>query len=244
MVLILLAAFGFHLSCSESELLQTDLGNVTLAVESEGNDALDYETAEFGLIQVFFRPQDPVADAELGAEPLGFLISAEVVDLTQARIEFPPLRLKSGAYRVDRIVTQPSGNDFLELIDDNPGNVGDPGHTCLEDALARVVADQGDDPVARLPSVNTTGDVSIQLQLDFRNDPNPPVFTVPDSGAVTLTLRIDSVGLVEAFEDSFICLSDPARTCSGIGGTESAPCLSDFVSDNFNPVWPQFFTIE
>ena len=218
---LLLAGAG--LRCTNSDVLSSEPGQVTLTVQVNPAGPSRYGRARLSLVQILFRPEDPAADAALGAQPYSFVTNPVGLDLTSsAPRQVASLAVNEGVYRVVGMrLQEPSARDFPPLPQCPPGTCTP--MTCLDCVLVRDDVDGMLPP----PEINT---LDVNAPIDFElADFNPvPTFRVERGGRGTLTLTIDGPGFLSLFESAFQCQC--GGVCSRGNQNFDAPCMTSYTS--------------
>lgn len=201
---VLLLDFG----CTGTDELVSESGNLSVEVVISPVGAGRYEQALITLTQITVRPTDPVADATLGAVPIGMLSSPLNLSLINpSAVGSNAISISDGEYRLEEVtLNNPT------LTDINPVPPG----TCLDGVLSSPRT------AGRLPPPEVNQAV---INSRIRLGPfNPPVtFVVPRLGERAVRMLIDAPALIALYEAAFTC-----RSTGSCGGAAPAPCMSAF----------------
>jgi hypothetical protein len=173
--------------CPNSQIIDNQIGGLSVASSAQPNDIGRYEIAQLGLSQLELRPADPQPASSLeGADPIGALKNSPNLELNLASQPLNNLSLTAGNYSVEALVTF-----GFRLQDTDPPLAP---QTCLENfGLFQE---------------------TINLRLEDL-DPSFTV-RVPSQGGADVTLVVDSPGLISAIENNYVCFTSPSA-CQGIG---------------------------
>lgn len=210
--------------CTGSEVLAPSTGNVILNVAADPPAIGRYETVRIDVTQIGVRPQDPLADAALGVEPLALVTSATSINVAQpvdALLGSVPL--SDGAYRVTVVKVA-----AFRLTDQNPN----PSGSCLESIIrcsgttstaceSDLDCGQGQTCVNTIP----TQEVSVPIARTINVTDPRFQFVVSAGGQGSLRMVIDGPALVSLLEAAFTCSS---TTFCGSASNVPPPCLSAY----------------
>ncbi len=165
--------------CTDSDPIATGNSELTVQIELVNAETPFDNLAEFSIIQINVRPNDPASDAALGQAPVGLIATAsDVLDinLNQPLVLTPTtLVLSSGSWRISNLTV---GNVLLLKDDQTP-------QPACEDFFF-------------FSSPSTI----VYTAADFMGDAN---FNISADGQGTLNIQIDGSAFVEAFTNSWDC---------------------------------------
>ncbi len=249
--MLLLAATDFR--CTNSDVLTTQPGQVTLAMQVSPASSPRFEAGEFKVTRVTFRPVDAQADAALGNEPYSFVATPQRVSLTNPdTVMLGSVPLADGVYRLERVsITEPSVTDTNPngSCSNNPGTACVPPDntacgggsttcepaTCLDGVLSRP-GDNGQLP----PPADQADTQNVSTAIDITGFTPPVTFRVPRGGQSSFKVILNGTAFFSVFASAFSCRSTGAA-CSKPSGTSSVPppCISGYTaptSDQLRPL--------
>jgi len=223
LTILLLAGAG--LQCTNSDVLSPAPGQLKLSVQVSPAGSSKYELGSVDLVQLTFRPQDPVADAALGAQPYSLVSSPVRIDLTTSTpFQVSSVGVKPGVYRVVTVRIQgPIAQDFN--FTPNPPE----GTPCVDKVLAREGVDGKLPPPEILPA-------QVNVPIDVTGFDPAPTFELVGAEQTTLTLTLDGTAFFTLFQDAFTCREN--GSCIRGNQTFPAPCMSLYTSPTPDQILP------
>ncbi len=178
-----LVAFVTMLSCTNTDVLTNEPGQVSLVLQTEKPYEGEFEFASVQFEQVTVHPVDESASAALGEDSIAFVSGVGLVNLnlkTVAPVVLAPVLLNEGVYRVTQVsIARPS----VWLGNTDPASSGDCRQT-----------------VTQLPR---PGDEIAGITItDF---PQDVTFRVVRGQPGTFTVIVNGRALADMLYDSFYC---------------------------------------
>ena len=207
--------------CSDTNLLETTVGVLTLEFQVADVGSTQYEDASLTVANVTVRPLDEEAQASLGGANIALLANeVRSIDLTSSSTTLNPTSLPARVFILEGVNFFPSGRAPVVLQDMDP----DPMSSCLDRKPA-------------IPETAAETSVIASALLDIptsRLTINPDVLiTVPSSGTLVHPITINSALLIQTYKNAMTC-SDVAATCEQrFGSFAPVPCITAFNANQF-----------
>jgi hypothetical protein len=207
--------------CSDTNLLETTVGVLTLEFQVADVGSTQYEDASLTVANVTVRPLDQEAQDSLGGANIVLANKVRSIDLASSSTALNPASLPAAVFVLEGVNFFPSGRAPIILQDADP----DP------DAVS--VCD-------RKPALPETPDeraVISSALIDFTPSQltiNPNVLiTVPSGGTLVHPITINSSLLIQAYKNAMVC-SDVAAECEEKHDSLApVPCLISFNANQF-----------
>ncbi len=208
--------------CSDTNVLQTPAGTLTLQFQVNNSGSTEYEQGTFTVFSVTVRPLEVQAQQSLGGATIALLANeVRFIDLNASETSIDPANLPAGSFILENVNFFPPGKAPIEL----QNNDADPMAAACIDRKTLIPGTTGEKSIVSTAFLGQSLD---RLTLH----PNT-LIQIPSGDTLNYSIGINSSLLIQAYKNAFTC-SDVESTCRIVlGPSAPVPCVIGFNANQF-----------